>query len=83
MKLEVQFINAAQFERSGQLVVVYRSMDQHHPLAPSSTEEGNPHHPLSPFLPRREESPQLPSRRGGRGPGGRPSLPIPCTNEQE
>ena len=43
----VLFTNSAQFERSGQLVIVYRSMDQHHPLAPS-TEEGNPHHPLFP-----------------------------------
>jgi hypothetical protein len=48
MQLVVLFTNAAQFERSGQLVIVYRSMDQHHPLAPSSTEEGNPHRPLFP-----------------------------------
>jgi hypothetical protein len=32
MKLVVLFTNAAQFERSGQLVIVYRGMHQHHPL---------------------------------------------------
>ena len=40
MKLVVLFENAAKFERSGQLVVVYRNVDQHHPLAPAPLRSG-------------------------------------------
>jgi hypothetical protein len=35
MKPVVLFINAAKFERSGQLVVVYRNVDQHYPATSS------------------------------------------------
>ena len=34
------FINVAKFERSGQLLVACWNVDQHHPLTPSSAEEG-------------------------------------------
>lgn len=35
------FINVAKSERSGQPLVGCRNVDQHHPLTPSSAEEGN------------------------------------------
>ena len=34
------FINVPKFERSGQLLVACWNVDQHHPLTPSSAEEG-------------------------------------------
>ena len=34
------FVNVAKFERSGQLLVACWNVDQHHPLTPSSAEEG-------------------------------------------
>ena len=40
MSLVVLFTNVAKFECSGQLLLAFRSVDQHHPLTPPQLRRG-------------------------------------------